>query len=211
MKKKISLILFLIISIHIHSQSYMDKIATETCECLEKIPDSIKGEQFNIKLGFCMIEASTPYKKKLKKDYKIDLGNIDEQGEELGELVGMKMLGFCPNALMKISDRNDVQEEIVQNQEFKTIGRITNIEEKQFIVFSLKDSTGKTNKFYWMSYIESDMDIFSDYKELKNESVKITYFINEFFDSRIGEYRDFNIITKIEKARQRSSSLIGQL
>ena len=210
--KKIILLFTLLIANNSSAQDYMDKIIDDTCNCLSKISDSIVGEDFNMQMGVCMINAASPYKKKIKKDHKIDMNNINEEGEALGELIGIKMIDVCPNILIEISKRSNqpVQEEeiIVQNT---ITGKITKIEEDQFVSFSLKDGEGKTKKFYWLNHIESDIDLYTEYKNLKHKAVKITYRSEEFFDPRIGEYHTFNIISKIEKIRTSSGSLVSSI
>ena len=65
------------------SQNYMDEIAKETCKCLTQITDDLNPEKYAMELGLCMLNASNPYKKQLKKDFKIDLDKIDTHAEEL--------------------------------------------------------------------------------------------------------------------------------
>ncbi|WP_152286536.1 hypothetical protein [Flavicella marina] len=209
--KKIILLFTLLIANNSFAQDYMDKIIDDTCNCLDKVADTIVGEDFNMQLGLCMIDAARPYKKKIKKDHKIDLNNIDEEGEALGELIGLKMVGVCPNILIEISKRSKetVQKEVVAQNTIT--GKITKIEEDQFVSFSLKDGEGKTKKFYWLNHIESDIDLYTEYKNLKHKAVKITYRSEEFFDPRIGEYHTFNIISKIEKIRTSSGSLVSSI
>ena len=198
MKSKILITVLITISTHAFSQDYMDDISLKTCECLNTVPDTLETEQFHMELGLCMIDASTPYKKQLKKDYKIDLNKIDTQGEELGRIIGLKMVSVCPDALMSLANKskenkNDHSGNIIE-------GYITKIEENKFVVFSVREENGKTTKFYWLTFIESNFkyDLTSQYKSLMNEAVQITYLPQEFFDYRIEEYRTFNIIQKIE-------------
>lgn len=210
MKKKHLLILVLItIGFKGFSQDYVKKIANKTCECANKIPDSVSNDTYNMQLGVCMIASAKPYKKKLKKDFDIDFNHIDTQAEQLGELIGMQMIGSCPNTMIEIARRNE--EPQIEEVSLNIQGKIVNIEENQFVFFLLKDGTGKTKKFIWLSYIESDIDLFTDYKEMKSKAVSITYKKQELYDPRIGEYRNYNIIISIEKLRSSTRSTIGML
>ena len=57
--RKLLLALILIFRItYGYSQDYVDTIAGVACKCLDKIPDTISREQYNIKLGLCILEAS---------------------------------------------------------------------------------------------------------------------------------------------------------
>ena len=66
--KSILITLFLAFSFTAFSQDYMDKIALEVCDCIDNVSDSVPTDQFNMELGLCMLEASMPYKKQLKKE-----------------------------------------------------------------------------------------------------------------------------------------------
>jgi hypothetical protein len=180
------------------SQDYMDDIALKSCECLSKIPDTLETETFNIKLGLCMIDAASPYKKQLKKDYKIDLNKIDKQAGKLGKVIGLRMASVCPDALMKMANRSENKKSDDSITENTIEGQITSIIDDKFVVFSIKNELGKISKYHWFTFIESNTDLSTDYKTLTDKFVQVTYRSQEFFDARIGEYRIFNVIQKIE-------------
>lgn len=181
----------------------MDEIAQKTCECLENVSDSLNADDFSMKVGLCMIDVASPYKKQLKKDYGIDFNNIETEGEELGRLIGMKMVGFCPEALMrmasKINDEDELELDEPANEQVKTYtGVITKVEVSQFVVFTVKNSNGKLSKFYWLNFIDSNRELTADYEAFEGGFTIISYESQEFFDPRIGEYRMFNIIKKLD-------------
>jgi hypothetical protein len=200
MKIVFLILVSLTITANVFSQDYMEDIALKSCECFSTVSDTFSTERFSMEVGLCMIEAATPYKKQLKKDYKIDFNKIDTQGEELGRIIGVKMVSICPDAIMEMASRmNDDKE--MQSTSLIYDGYVTKIEDNQFVVFSVKDNDGKTTKFYWLTFIDIDynIELTSQYKMLVHESVKITFVQQEFFDYRIGEYRTFNIIQKIQR------------
>lgn len=193
MKIKI-FIAFLIMTTNIaFSQDYMDDITLKTCECLSTVSDT--SPTFKIELGLCMINASSPYKKQLKKDYKIDFKKIDKQGEKLGKTIGLRMASVCPSALIKMVNRarkkNNISENIIK-------GQITAITDEKFVEFSIKNELGKISKYYWLTFIESKNNLSTDYKTFTDKFAQVTFTPKEFFDARIGEYRTFNIIQKLE-------------
>ena len=177
------------------SQDYMDDIVSKTCKCLTTISDTLEPKRFSMELGFCMIKAASPYAKQLMNDYNIDLSQIDEQvGAELGKIIGIKMAGVCPDALLKIVNKNggnELTESFIE-------GQVTVILDDKFVEFSIKDAKGKTSKYYWLTFIESNIDLSNNYKKMVGRFVKIVFKSQEFFDPRIGEYRTFNIIQKLE-------------
>jgi len=85
------------------------------------------------------------------------------------------------------------------SESLTSIGKITQIERDVFVVFSVFDNSGKSMKFYWLTSVESNIDLANNYKTLIETDVKIKYITQEFFDPKIGEYRNFNVIEKIEK------------
>lgn len=178
-----------------YSQDYMDDIVEKTCECLNTIPDSLGPDRFNMELGLCMINAAMPYKKQIKKEYNIDLNKIDQQGPELGRIIGLKMASVCPDGLVQIVKRVKGEESTVEELIFE--GKIVSFEDSKFVEFSVKDELGKVTKFYWLGFVESNIDLLNNYKSLIDKSVLITFTTQEFFDARIAEYRTFNIIQKL--------------
>jgi hypothetical protein len=197
MKKTLILVLLIFSVLNGYSQDYMTIIAEKSCECLDKMADTLDSQQYNMELGICILEASTPYKKQLKKDYNFNLDDINVDGEALGRIIGMKMAAICPDRLIEIARKaKSAQEpEVVHN---KIQGVITKIENDFFVVFSLRDDSGKITKLYWLTFIETDLELTSTYASLTGKNVEIIYEIKDFFDPKIEEYRQFFIISKIE-------------
>lgn len=206
--KKILTSLFLVCSLTSWSQDYMDKIAQECCSCLSKLSDTLSRERMEMEFGFCILAASSPYQKQLKKDHKIDFANIEEDGEKLGVAIGLKMVTVCPESFSKItgkiSDSELQKENLANKNNVQTLypifeGTVTLVEKGSFVTFSVKDKAGKTVKFYWMDFIESTLDLPTTYENLLNTSLKITYEAKELFDHKLGEYRTYNIIRSLNK------------
>lgn len=199
MKKTIFLIALLFTINISFSQGYMDEITNKACECIETVSDTLETQRRQMELGFCIINAAVPYKKKIKKDYNIDFKNIDTQGEELGRIIGLRMISICPDALMKLVDEANPNEEVDYDNSTNIVeGHIIKITDNKFVEFSIKEESGKISKYYWFTFIESTTEMSSEYKKLADKNVQIIYTSQEFFDARIGEYRTFNIIKEIE-------------
>lgn len=174
----------------------MEDIAKESCDCLSKISDTLETERFNVEFGLCILAAAKPYKKQIKKDYDINLDNITREGEQLGEIIGIQMATTCPDILMKMVNRVE-QGDILDVSENVVTGQVTAISDDKFVEFSIRDELGKISKYYWFTFIETDIQLSTDYKSLKDKFVQVHYITQEFFDARIGEYRTFKIIEKI--------------
>lgn len=210
------------------SQAYLDSIALKSCNCLNELPDSLSNNEYTLRTGLCMMKASEPYSKKLKKDFGINFNEIDrEGGEELGRIIGLKLITVCPEFIEKmtkvmssdyaedrINTSNDiiVQDdlslpEIVEDTDADDMleveiseGVITKIENENFVVFSLKDESGKITKFYWLTFVEADIELSGNYQSLLEKNVEIGYVKKDFFDPKINEYRTFNVIFDIYEA-----------
>jgi hypothetical protein len=198
MKRNLILSVLLIIAATCFSQNYMDIIVKKSCECITNIPDTLQKDQFNMKFGLCMLEISMPYKKELKRDYNIDLNNMDAKvGEKLGRVVALKMGNVCPGVLMTVAKKNTAAPEQETNGKILE-GVVTNIENTNFVVFSIKDNFGRIFKFYWFSVIHSDIELTNNYNSLVGKTLKVTYDKKDYFDPKISDYRQFNVISKIE-------------
>jgi hypothetical protein len=195
--KKILIAGLIFAGYHSFSQTYLDKIVQESCNCVSKVSQTLDNEQYTQELGICMIVAAEPYRKQLKKDHNIDFDKIDVDGEKLGKLIGIKMAAVCPDLILAVAKRSGNSESAsVESKSFE--GTITKIENDFFVVLHIKDDSGKTNKFYWLTYVESGMEVADRYDSMVGSSIALTYRSEEFFDPKIKEYRSFSIIEKLE-------------
>ena len=197
--KILSILLFQLILFPVLAQDYMDKIAEESCECLAGKDIEMDDNKMVMELGLCMLNASMPYKKQLKKDYDIDLDKIDEQGEALGQIIGMRMISFCPDALISMAGQMTDEFDDFDYSEETYSGVITLIDDERFVIFSIKNNEGKTNKFYWLNPVDTDFDLELEYKMLKDKEVYVRFMTQEIFDPRINEYRSYNVLLELNK------------
>jgi hypothetical protein len=180
-----------------YSQKYMDVIAEKACSCSDQISDTLENKEYTIKIGLCMLDASMPYKKQIKKDYGIDMDNIGSEGPKWGQIIGAKMASVCPDKLISLSQKVNSQP-VVKDSPLTVSGTITKIEKDFFVVFSLKDESGKITRFYWLTFVNSDLDFIAEYESLMGKFASITYSSQDFFDPRISDYRSVNIIKKFD-------------
>ncbi|MDD4968015.1 MAG: hypothetical protein PHT07_01155 [Paludibacter sp.] len=198
MKKTLIFTGLLLFTVACFSENYMDKIVKNACECVLNIPDSLGKDNYNMKLGLCLIDVSMPYKKELKRDYDIDLDKMNsKEGEKLGRAVVLKMGSVCPEGLVIMTKKNKAAPEEDNNEKIMD-GVVMNIENNPFVVFSIKDDFGRIFKFYWLSFIHSDLELTNNYNSLLGKTIKLTYDKKDYFDPKILDYRQFNVISKIE-------------
>lgn len=174
-------------------EDYMQVIADKSCECLAERKEN-KSKLSSEEIGTCLLIATKDYKDQILEDYDLDLNDLGGgNGERLGELIGSKMAFACPELLMGTANTEQ------ENSAFTATGKVLDITKETFVVFELKNDNGKVEKFYWLSYVESDLNLQSKYNDLTGEEVEIEYIEQELFDSRINEYRKFNLITALKK------------
>ena len=61
-----------------------------------------------------------------------------------------------------------------------------------------RDNQGKVIKLYWVDPVESEQDLPNTYSNLIGKSVEVKYKNKDMFDPKIGEYRQFKVISKIK-------------
>lgn len=201
MKHYFFLPVFLLLSCGAFAQDYMTKIAQQSCDCLDQIADTLNAEAFNLQFGLCVLEAAAPYSKELKRDHDIDFKNIDKEAEALGTLVGLQMYSVCPNAFLRINKRTGgtVPEPVEAQPTIEIIqGKAVAVQDDVFVTISIQDENGKIARFFWMNFIQSDPSLVQNYKTLEGKQLQVVYHTENFFDPKIREYRDFNIIERLD-------------
>ena len=178
--------LAVMISISTCSQTYLDKIAEESCACAEKNTEKPGTDEFNMKLGLCMIDVSLPYQKQLKKDHKIDMNNIKNEGEKLGRLIGLRMAGKCPHVFTKMI--GDDATEKVEIDDNIIVGEVSKIEIGDIVVFNVKVSEKEIKRIYWVNFVISEGNLIYNYKNFEGKKVKIKYEESEIFDPKQNDY-----------------------
>lgn len=204
---KLHFILALFCSFTLFSQGYKDKLSKETCECISNLKKENKSQkQTQLEVGLCILKTSVPYSQEIKKDYGIDLkkdmGN-EEKMESFGLQMAELMLPNCSEILMNYWLKEDSsldQENIdaADSGEQMINGIITKIDEENSVVFYLVGDNKILNKFYWISKIESNLDMPKEFRTIKDKRVTISYYSAEIFDIKISDYRKINIISTLK-------------
>ncbi|TXC76259.1 hypothetical protein [Luteibaculum oceani] len=177
----------------------MEKIAIQTCDCAGNLDEEITGDKKTMQFGLCIIEAAQPYAKELKKDYNIDMDLIHVQGEDLGRLVGIEMVKHCPDFLMSLAE-GELEEAGDQNSGSEDfVGVLQDVKKKDFLEFHFTDNAGRLYKFLWLTYINTDLNLYGDMENHIGKEYRVSFIEKEFYDPKIGEYRPFKILESIRK------------
>jgi hypothetical protein len=205
-------LIVLFISISAYAQDPLDKIAKESCSCIEKkkldyTKDSdIKAVQ--MALGMCIVESFSAHQSKFSKK---ELSEFEGEGgmRKLGEKVAMKMVSYCPDVIMAMGkkylddkgeengDDEVVQEDIVEAD--PTIeGTITAIEKNQFVTIKVKDKNNRVHSFLLLDYFET-ASLYTENKIKVGDALTVGYSEIELFDSTSNDFKYFKIISLLEK------------
>lgn len=204
-------LIVLFISISAYSQDPLDKIAKESCSCVEnKKLDFTKDSDIKavqMALGLCIVESFSAHQSKFSKK---ELAEFEGEGgmRKLGEKVAMKMVSYCPDVIMAmgkkyLDDKEDngdvevIQEETVEAD--PTIeGTITAIEKNQFVTIKVKDKNNRVHSFLLLDYFET-ASMYTENKIKVGDTLTVGYSEIELFDSASNDFKYYKIISLLEK------------
>lgn len=203
--KKILLFVFVFIASFYFAQDFKTIIAQNTCKCVKEVKkENLTKKQIEFQFGICMFKVANPYKAEIKKEFGIDISDFSKKENmyKLGTEIGILMAQECPDVFEQFipEDKNEAQaeaEEVVSNEELMN-GEITKIEKENFVVFYMKGDNNILTKFYWISNVDSNIELEKKYNELVGKKVNVSYYSADIFDYRINEYRKINILSMLK-------------
>ncbi|WP_294245146.1 hypothetical protein [uncultured Chryseobacterium sp.] len=198
MKNNLTILVMALMSAAGFSQEYKAKIGQTACECFKKVKaESPDPELLETKMGFCIINAAEPYAKQLKKEYDLDI--LGDQSSETGKLIATLMLKECPDLFMEMVNSEKKGSIGKASLGTSVSGTVTRIEKGNFIIFHVIGEDGNLIKLYWVTAIDSGLDLPREYQSLLNKKINAVYEKNEIFDPGINDYRNINIISTLKK------------
>ena len=196
------LLLFLLASGSIFAQSLtkeqlIDKMSDVGCECAGK--QEITKDNLEMTLGLCILEAMNKYEKDVEIHYGKDVITDEKRMESLGYDMGLKMGAKCPTVfklMMNDSNGEVAEEEVVAD--LMISGKLTEIKSNQFLTFSVKESSGKSNNFLLLNSFENAF-LLTDKVLKANDNVDVFYYESELFDPKAAKFVTYKIVTDIIK------------
>ncbi len=203
--KKIILLLFITQSFFaqkLSKEELISKISAGTCECITK--KEITKENLELTLGLCMLEDFGKYEKDIEKYYGKNVISDEAKMESLGRDVGMKMATECPSFLKLIMNNMDEdsysEDEVVEEvvEEPSVTGKFFQVKSDQFITFSIKEDSGKTEEFILLNNFDNSFLLTENILK-PNDKVDVYFYELEMFDAKIKKFVTYKIVSDIIK------------
>ncbi|WP_338763778.1 hypothetical protein WAF17_20405 [Bernardetia sp. ABR2-2B] len=199
------ILLFLLLSVMSFStfaqnddkQAIKEKIAEQTCECIENSDIDLEDKAaIEAQFGACILQAIGANEDAV---VKLDLDfSSEETMHSFGREIGLLVAGKCPSifiglAKQKLEDKNKKESTI------STIsGAIEKVEEGEFVVIIVKDDNGRSHKLYWLDFFENADQLKDNYKSLKGKKLEVSYKEQEYYHPKLQDYSTIKVMTKIE-------------
>lgn len=170
-------------------EAFLNRTAEAACNCYHetKTPDmSIEAA-----LGNCMMD----YLFRRKAEYDALFGELDytdtKAMTELGEVIGIKMLDYCPETMIAIGQQQiDDEQSNTQTPDEETTyfvsGQITGVDGGDIAIISMRQLDGKPIKFYWLKYFPGS-EVLSSKRQLEMP-VEVEYVNVDLYSPTSGEY-----------------------
>ncbi len=174
-------------------------LATEICECINKIGLDKAKTEIQKNLGICMLNSFGKNKDKFEKENLNLKMNDYQSGKALGEKIGVKMAIICPEVFMAFMDKETVNKYDYSATKSASIsGVIKSISDGDVSYITIIDSDNKKQKFIWLRNFEGSDKIIENEKAVINKKVKIEFVNTECYIPKMKEYYMQKEIVKME-------------
>lgn len=210
MIKKITLLtLVMLFSVNSYAQKkskeeVVELMAEDTCECIakKKIKKSATTEEKEMALGLCLLQSFNAHKNK-SKYYKSK--TLDDM-EEIGEDIGIAMVGICAEDFLSIFSSEELVDIINEDDEDLDLDTSNDsgltIEVKLIAMNNDAISYIEAKDDFDKTHIFLITDEFEGYELLKKSNFgkfyTVTFKEEEFFDLSEKQYITKKVITKLE-------------
>ena len=196
------LFLGVISGISAQESSIIDKVALETCTCMEgKNLDNITTETFEQEIGTCLINVASKYTAELKEAMGFDI-NDQNSVSSLGEKVGRNIALNCPTLFQKMmelySDDQELSPDQVQ-QLARFRGTFARLDASGAFAKIIVVGEGRAeNAFTWMEYFPGSEMFLQETSSLTGQMMTVTYKTSKVYDPGTKKYREIKIITRVD-------------
>ncbi|MFA0964906.1 hypothetical protein AB9P05_24065 [Roseivirga sp. BDSF3-8] len=177
--------------------AFYDKLAEETCQCLDKKPlESMSSVDLKYTIAECMNLALEPHMKKLE-----EMSEVPPQIGEMGKQVATRLLLDCPayqQRMGHIKSEREIPRPESYPEEEEVEGTIQYLEAGRFYKLTLLDNRGKRYTFVILHDFKNSEDLLqAEAKKLEGTKVRVSYYSQELYRADMNEYIPARIITEI--------------
>lgn len=205
-----TLALLLFVSNNAFSQKTLDKVVSETCDCMNKAPinDNMNGDEYQALITNCLTTPLVTNYDKLCKELKIANDGSQESYQQLGSKIAAKLLENCPKFMelsMKVEDNKTKQKNIdgtVNAEELGKVGTATgvvkSIDKKDFYLISITNTMGSKETFIWLRYFTGSSSFENNPAAQVGKNITVTYREIKLYSPTEGDYITYKEITEIK-------------
>jgi len=205
MKKLMTFCVLFFIAFSLQAQDRMDAVTAEICECLEgKDFSTMQRPEANQLVEECITKASISNLDFFMEGVDTENTGPDELQEIMrkkGEAIGIHAAQNCPAfmELMTVIARVEEGEDLVEEEQkdFLIIGKLTSVNQDDFLSINLKETDGREHKLYWMQHFEGAVELKKTNKSIIGKSVEISYKKVESYNPKLEDYAPIKVITGI--------------
>lgn len=189
-------------------EDVIDKVADETCDCLNKrlTGDEKSSGQIEMMLGLCMIEAGGAHSEELEKETGISMDGVEAM-EKLGEIVGERMAARCDKFMeilfILMGDENSMTNEAMdemldemENPFANSSGIVSEISGNELLTIKIKIA-GRSKTYICVGDFEGK-GVVKLGNDLVGKDVYIEYEIREIYSPKLKSMVEAREIKKIE-------------
>ncbi len=173
---------------------YYEAAADATCTCMADYDvTTMSTGEIEMQLGICMVTFAIDGRER----YETLFGTLDMTDErsltQLGENVGVKMMGVCPKVVMAAAGGSTGGQASAGTEVIGTFQGVTTAG-KQAVV-TVKVENGPPTKMLWLEYWPGSDDV----EALKGKRVHARYEIRELYDAATESYLTQKVIVAVEE------------
>ncbi|HRD58002.1 MAG TPA: hypothetical protein PK504_08115 [Ferruginibacter sp.] len=170
-------------------------IGNELCNDIKaKHSELTQAEDMEMELGLLMIPYFSKYESEIKKI--IDGFDMTDPNhlQTLGVEIGKKLIA-CPEFMILVNSNRDIIKNARAEVTISLIGTLQAVSVGEFTSFSIKTTSGKQEKIWWMEYFPGDSKIADG--SLINKQVTVQYIEKEIYNARLKDYVKIKIAKSV--------------
>ncbi len=181
--------------------SLMKVMVAEACnEIKKKDFSSVKKEDMEMELGMAVIPVFSQHSGDIKDILNVDITDAENM-KDFGQTLGMRLAVECPDFMRVVAGSSSFSAEVKKaspsGPSYTLSGTLVKVVPGEISHFLVKDNQGKTQKIWWMEYVDGDEKL-KDVKFL-SKPILVKYKETEVYSAAVKDYIKIKIATGIDK------------